>query len=115
MFDMDDFDNLNTSNHVMSLNDDDNEFLNRFITVTRIIKDTNFEDPSQTAAFIMHMINAAVDEGKEYDDKSLDVISALCSHVIALFKVIQNNKESYLEQFDNNVIIPMINSFEKNQ
>lgn len=115
MFNMDDFDNLNTGDHVMNLNDGDDEFLNRFITVTRIIKETNFEDPSQTAAFIMHMINAAVSEGQECNDKSLDVISALSSHLIALFKVIQDNKESYLEQFDNNVIIPMINSFKENQ
>lgn len=111
MFNMEDFDDLDNKNQSTGWGKDDDEFLNRFITVTRIIKETNFNDSSQTAAFIMHMINVAVDDSTEIDDKPLDVISALCSHVISLFKIINDNKETYLEQFNNNVIIPMINDF----
>ena len=86
---------------------EDNEFVNQMMAVTSLIKNTDFDNHESRASFMMHLLNMST----EYNDKqgaSLDVISALSSHIIVMMQVINGGKESYLDHFDTNVIYPMI-------
>lgn len=112
MFDMKDFDNIKKPSERSEAPDfmsNDEEFINSMMTITRIIKDTDFEDHKSRASFMMHMMNMAVDEPSKHHERSLDVISALSSHIIMLIQALNGSKDAYIDHFNENVVVPMIN------
>jgi hypothetical protein len=74
-----------------------------------VIRETDFDNHESRASFIMHMINMSIDDPNKIHEKSLDVISALCSHICMMMMAINGEKESYLSGYDSSVIQPMIN------
>jgi len=111
MFNMDDFDNIQKPSERKEAPDyiiEDHDFLNQMMTIARIIKETDFSNHESRASFIMHMINMSIDNPDEIHEKSLDVVSALSSHICMMMMTINGGKETYLSGYDNSVIQPMI-------
>jgi hypothetical protein len=111
MFNMDDFENIKKPSEREEAPDymiEDHDFLNQMMTIARIIKETDFSSHESRASFIMHMINMSVDNPDEIHEKSLDVVSALSSHICMMMMTINGGKETYLSGYDNSVIQPMI-------
>lgn len=109
---MDDFENIQKPSERKEAPDymiEDLNFLNQMMTVARIIKETDFDNHESRASFIMHMINMSIDNPDEIHEKSLDVISALSSHICMMMMAINGGKETYLSSYDDSVIQPMIN------
>lgn len=112
MFNMDDFENIQKPNERNGAPDymhNDQEFINSMMLVTRLIRDTDFTEHTSRTSFMMHMMNMAVDEPNKSNERSLNIINALSSHIISLIQTIGNNKDQYINHFDESVIIPMIN------
>ena len=108
---MDDFDNIKKPSERKEAPDymiKDPDFLDQMMTVARVIRDTDFNSHESRASFIMHMINMSTDNPDEVHEKSLDVISALSSHIIMMMMAMSNGKESYLNNYNESVILPMI-------
>lgn len=111
MFNMDDFENIQKPSERKEAPDymiEDLDFLNQMMTVARIIKETDFDNHESRASFIMHMINMSIDNPDEIHEKSLDVVSALSSHICMMMMTINGGKETYLSGYDDSVIQPMI-------
>ena len=107
MFDFEDF---NTEDEIVNDNTDDTEFVNRIMTLTRIIKQTDFNDEKQREFFMMHVINMAFDDANPENERAIDVVIALSIHLMSVLKGIDYNKEEYLDHFDNNIMLPMISN-----
>lgn len=111
MFDMNDFDNIKKPSERKEAPDymiNDEDFLNQMMTVTRVIKETDFDNHESRASFLMHMMNMSINKPNEKNETSLDIVSALATHIIVMMQAINGGKESYFEHFDTNVIFPMI-------
>ena len=105
MFDHDDFNSKSENENSSS---EDIEFVNKLMTLTRFIKQTDFNDEKQREFFIMHVINMAFDEANPQDEKAMDVIIALSIHLMSVLKGISHEKEDYMDHFDKNIMLPMI-------
>lgn len=111
MFNFDDFDKA--ANNVKDRKNtapnylvEDSDYTNQLMTVTRIIQQTDFNDESSRAAFIMHVINAVNVE--EDIDNALNTIISMCAHIIVLMKMINGMKDEYLSEFTRTMINPII-------
>jgi len=92
---MDDFDNIQKPSERKEAPDyiiEDHDFLNQMMTIARIIKETDFSNHESRASFIMHMINMSIDNPDEIHEKSLDVVSALSSHICMMMMTINGGK-----------------------
>jgi hypothetical protein len=108
---MDDFDNIKKPSEREEAPDymiEDPNFLNQMMTIARLIKDTDFDDHEGRASFMMHIMNMSIDDPNRVDERSLDVVSALSSHICMMMIAINGAKESYLSNYDYNIIQPMI-------
>lgn len=113
MFSMEDFDNIKDPNQRKEKPEyyqNEQEFINNMMTVTRIIKETDFDTHSGRASFIMHMMNMSMDDSPEINENSIDVINSLSSHIIMLMKVLNGSKDDYLNHFDEMIMHPLIES-----
>ena len=113
MINMDDFENIKKPSEREEAPDymiEDHDFLNQMMTIARIIKETDFSNHESRASFIMHMINMSIDNPDEIHEKSLDVVSALSSHICMMMMTINGGKETYLSSYDDSVIQPMIDN-----
>lgn len=111
MFDMNDFDNIQKPSERKEAPDymiEDPDFLNQMMTIARLIKDTDFDNHESRSAFMMHVMNMSIDDPNRVDERSLDVVSALSSHICMMMIAINGAKESYLANYDMNIIQPMI-------
>ena len=104
------FEDFNTGNEINEDNSDDTEFVNRVMTLTRIIKQTDFNDENEREFFMMHVINMAFDDANPENERAIDVVIALSVHLMSVLKGIHYYKEEYLDHFDNNIILPMISN-----
>ena len=108
---MDDFDNIKKPSERKEAPDymiEDPNFLNQMMTIARLMKDTDFDDHEGRAAFMMHIMNMSIDDPNRVDERSLDVVSALSSHICMMMIAINGAKESYLSNYNYNIIQPMI-------
>lgn len=111
MFNMNDFDNIQKPSERKEAPDymiEDPDFLNQMMSIARLIKDTDFDDHQSRASFMMHIINMSMDDPNRIDERSLDVVSALSSHICMMMIAINGAKESYLANYNTNIIQPMI-------
>ena len=111
MFNMNDFDNIQKPSERKEAPDymiEDPDFLNQMMSIARLIKDTDFDDHQSRASFMMHIINMSMDDPNRIDERSLDVVSALSSHICMMMIAINGAKESYLANYNANIIQPMI-------
>ena len=104
------FEDFNAGNEINEDNSDDTEFVNRVMTLTRIIKQTNFDDENEREFFMMHVINMAFDDANPNNERAIDVVIALSVHLMSVLKGIQHYKEEYLDHFDNSIMLPMISN-----
>ena len=108
---MDDFENIKKPSERKEAPDymiEDPNFLNQMMTIARLIKDTDFDDHEDRASFMMHIMNMSIDDPDRVDERSLDVVSALSSHICMMMIAINGAKESYLSNYNCNIIQPMI-------
>ena len=111
MFNMNDFDNIQKPSERKEAPDymiEDPDFLNQMMSIARLIKDTDFDDHQSRASFMMYIINMSMDDPNRIDERSLDVVSALSSHICMMMIAINGAKESYLANYNANIIQPMI-------
>jgi hypothetical protein len=104
------FEDFNTGNEINDDNSDDTEFVNRVMTLTRIIKQTDFNNENEREFFMMHVINMAFDDANPNNERAIDVVIALSVHLMSVLKGIHYYKEEYLDHFDNNIMLPMISN-----
>lgn len=109
MFNMDDFDEIEKPSEKLdppTRIEDNTAFVNNLMTVTRLIKETDFTDHSSKTSFVMHMINMSDINVKDTD--AIDVITSLCTHLCVLFENFNQIKDQYMDGFDDEIMIPMI-------
>ena len=106
------FEDFNTGNEINEDNSDDTEFVNRVMTLTRIIKQTDFNDENEREFFMMHVINMAFDDANPENERAIDIVIALSVHLMSVLKGIHYYKEEYLDHFDNNIMLPMISNLD---
>jgi len=109
MFNMDDFDGIQKPSDQIdppTRIEDNTAFVNNLMTVTRLIKETDFTSHSSKTSFVMHMINMSNVDVK--DENAVDVITSLCTHLCVLFENFDQIKEQYMDGFDEQIMIPMI-------
>lgn len=107
MFNMEDFDNIKSNKNKKKhrrYEQDETEFFNQIMIVTKVMKDTNFTEHKDRTAFIMHMMNMSIDDSGEINEKSLDLISVLCSHICMMMIVIDNDKDMYFYNYDKSML-----------
>ena len=109
MFNMDDFEGIekpSDKTNPPTRIEDNTTFINNLMTVTRLIKETDFTSHSSKTSFVMHMINMSNVDVK--DENAVDVITSLCTHLCVLFENFDQIKEQYMDGFDEEIMIPMI-------
>lgn len=107
MFNMEDFDNIKNNkkkkNH-RRYEQDETEFFNQIMIVTKVMKDTDFTEHKDRTAFIMHMMNMSMEDSGKINERSLDLISVLCSHICMMMIVIDSDKDMYFHNYDKSML-----------
>lgn len=112
MFSMDDFDKVTDKSADRTSPDyfvSNNEFVDKLMIITNLIKNTDFSDEDSRTHFSMHLMNISF--GKVIstsDEKASDVIIALALHLSTIFDAMSESKDAYLNDFDNKIMLPII-------
>ena len=104
---MEDFDNIKSNKnkkHHRDYGEDETEFLNQIMIITKVMKDTDFTEHKSRTSFIMHMMNMSIEDSGKVNERSLDLISVLCSHICMMMLVINNDRDMYFDNYDKSMI-----------
>jgi hypothetical protein len=112
MFSMDEIDNAeNNRNKIPSGIMDNTEFVTNMYAIYNLISKTDFSDEKSRTQFNLHIINMFADEQGNLDqDRCLNTVINLCSHIHILFQAISEDKDNYLFHYKELIL----NKFSKN-
>lgn len=101
MFSMDDIDNSNNNQgKIPSGIMDNTEFVTNMYAIYNLVSKTNFDDEKSRTQFNLHIINMFADgEGNLEQDKCLNTVINLCSHIQILVQAISEDKDNYLSHY----------------
>jgi hypothetical protein len=108
IFNMDDFSKDSDFYDSIPLEKDLGDFKNIMMHLTSVLKNINYEEPLKSGhELMMKVFNMTELAGIEENEKPLNVVMALISHLFAVL-IFTEDKEEYFNFFDQVVMYPML-------